>query len=120
MQFAGILEEDEQSNYLYLLAVWLVRESTSSNCFLSLYMGYCPSIIFFLFSYTYELLFATEAPEEMFQFGGDDVSQRNTKYYGSRSMILTGWSKGNITITFSYEVLRTAESQLLLYLCDAS
>lgn len=31
-----------------------------------------------LFSYTYELLFATEAPEEMFQFGGDDVSQRNT------------------------------------------
>lgn len=32
----------------------------------------------FLFSYTYEPLFATEAPEEMFQFGGDDASQRNT------------------------------------------
>lgn len=32
----------------------------------------------FLFSYTYELLVATEAPEEMFQFGGNDASQRNT------------------------------------------
>lgn len=39
MQFADILKEDKQSKYLYLSAVWLVRESTSTNCFLSLYMG---------------------------------------------------------------------------------